>query len=133
MSAAEPANPTPAYPVNNGAGAAVIPLTKHRSRGVRNASRGWRATMTPPESPAGPPGAGDSHNSLTQFAQTIELGFLEIGRSLSEPDTASVFQVTLNICQRALEGSQATGIINADQLAELSTVIEGMRQAPRLV
>lgn len=145
MSAAEPADPTRAY-VNHARDADVIPLTKGRRRGAPSTSRG-RDSMTSPSGPRrlpchdpkqggdigqagqdGPPG-----EPLAGLAESMEMSFLEIGRSLTEPDTASVFLRTLDILQRALEGSRATGIIDAVQLADLSQVIEGMRQAPRLV
>jgi hypothetical protein len=59
--------------------------------------------------------------------------FLEAGHSLTQPETARVFTTTLDIVQRALEGSEATGIITAEQLRELAEVIRGMHQAPGLI
>jgi hypothetical protein len=134
MSAAEPVDPTRAF-MNPGRDAAVIPLSKRRSgRGGRRSVRGWRNTMTPPTDST-PPDEGNNQprDPLAQFAETIEMSFLESGRSLSEPSTAQVFLKTLDIFARALEGSEANGIINRGQLEELAAVIDGMRQAPRLV
>jgi hypothetical protein len=133
MSAAEPADPTRDF-VNLERDAAVIPLIKRRHRGSALRSvRGRRDTMTPP--PESTPTAASSGPSrpLAEFAHTIEMVFLEAGRSLAEPDTKAVFLSTLDIVRRALEGSEATGIIDRGQLEELVAVIDGMRQAPGLV
>jgi hypothetical protein len=91
--------------------------------------------MTTPHGPADPPEDrhADASESLRAFAETIELSFLDIQRSLTEPDTAAVFLRTLDLWERALEGSRANGVITSDQLTELTEVMDGMRQAPRLI
>ncbi|MCX5000937.1 hypothetical protein [Streptomyces longwoodensis] len=136
MSAAEPADPTRAHVLNAGATAAVVPLSKHRRRGGLTAVRGWRDTMATTSGP-GPNNEPDPRPPVSQataeFAETIEISMLEIGRSLTEPATADVFQRTLDLARLALEGSHATGIITAEQLDELAAIIDGMKQAPRLV
>jgi hypothetical protein len=131
MSAAESADPTRPYAMNAGGDAAVIPLNKHRAgRGGRRSGGGWRNTMTPPPNP----NADDEYTEAAKaYADTLEKTFLAVRRSLTEPDTAEVFLLTLDIWQRVLEGSHANGIIDAGQLEELTEVIEGMKQAPRLL
>lgn len=129
MSAAEPAD-TAAYYVNAGPDATVIPLTKHRAG--RTTSRGWRNTMEPTPGPDTPE-APVSADPVAELAEMVERSLLDIGRSLSEPATRAVFDRTLDWWQRTLEGSQATGIITAEQLAQLLTTVQHMRQAPRLV
>lgn len=85
----------------------------------------------------GPGGHGpdepEEQSALALFAGDIERSFIDIGQSLSDDETARTFLRTLDIWQRALEGSHASGIITAKQLKELLTVIQGMREAPRLV
>jgi hypothetical protein len=88
--------------------------------------------MTADASSRTTPSGDQPADPLAAFAETIERSFLDIGRSLTDPETAAVYLRTLDLCARALEGSQAQGIIDAGQLAELQQVIEGMRQAPRL-
>jgi hypothetical protein len=75
----------------------------------------------------------DGVSALAAFANTIETSFLEIGQSLTQPATAAAFQRTLDVWERTLQGSHAQGIIDAGQLAELTEVLQGMREAPRLV
>ncbi|MFG2359450.1 hypothetical protein [Streptomyces sp. NPDC048521] len=72
-------------------------------------------------------------SALELFADDIETSFNSINQSLTDPRTAAAFLKTLDIWQRALEGSHATGLITSEQLDELVTVIRGMREAPRLV
>jgi hypothetical protein len=67
------------------------------------------------------------------FAEDIEKSFNEIHQTLTDERTADVFVRTLQIWERALEGSCATGLIDEQQLAELRAVLRGMEQAPRLV
>lgn len=138
MSAAEPADPTrhadPGRPyVNARDDATVIPLTRRR-RGAHQTVKGRWSTMGSSDSPAG----SDNHppegpSPLQMFAEDIEMSFNDIGQTLSDDDTAATFLRTLDILQRALEGSHATGIITADQLQELAGVIGGMRAAPKLI
>lgn len=65
----------------------------------------------------------------------MEKTFNEHGLTLSDDDTAAAFYITVQFCARAVEGSQATGLIHLDpgELQELLGVIRGMEQAPRLV
>jgi hypothetical protein len=133
MPAAEPADPTRAYALNTGDAAAVVPLSSHRRRGALRAVRGWRDTMTNTSGPDHPGNHPPASQAATNFAGTIETSMLEIGRSLSEPDTEAVYQLTLDMARLALEGSAATGLITAEQLEKLAGIIDGMKLAPRLV
>ncbi|MFF9287461.1 hypothetical protein [Streptomyces griseosporeus] len=80
-----------------------------------------------------PPGPQGEPSALKLFADDIEVSFNEIGRTLSDEETAAVFLRTLDIWQHALEGSHAGGLITAEQLGELAALIRGMREAPRLI
>jgi hypothetical protein len=120
--------------VNAREDATVIPLTRRRHGGVIQAVKGRWATMGPSNSSAGQDPHPDRDRSpLELFAEDIETSLNEIGQTLSDDGTADIFVRTLDILQRALEGSHATGLITAAQLEELSAVIGGMRQAPKLI
>lgn len=135
MSAAEPAIPErPERPYLNRSGpASVVSIDKHRNRAAHTAGKGrWSTVDTPHD-----PGRGNTPPSkpspLELFASSIETSFNEIQQSLTNPATAAAFLRTLAEVERALRGSQANGIIDAQQLAELTEVIRGMQQAPRLI
>lgn len=143
MSAAQPADPARPYIDLNGPDdAAVIPLSNRRGgrrgglRAVRGQSHMGDDSQDPERVQHAPKidkrPAGEV-SALEAFANTIEISFLEIGQSLTQPDTAAAFLRTLDVWERALQGSHAQGIIDAAQLEELTTVIRGMREAPRLV
>jgi len=125
------ADPDPRTVLNSGEAAAVIPLTRpsHGRRVLPHGTRGWRDTMAPTHEPP----SGRPDDALTLFAATIETSLLETGHSLSDPDTEAVYVRTLDLCRRALEGSAATGLITDRQLADLTGILDGMLQAPRLV
>jgi hypothetical protein len=130
MSAAEQhADPQRGRPLNTGSGAAVIDFTRRRHGGARVTAQGRRNMGTP----SGPDQGRPEDRSLQLWAEDIEKSFNEIGQTLTDDDTASVFVRTLQVWERALEGSHATGLITDGQLAELLAVIRGMVQAPRLV
>ena len=129
MSAAEPADPVHAS-MNARGGGAVIDITKRRRGGALQSAQGRWTTM---DIPPGPTHGSGPEQSLRLFAEDIEKSFREINQTLTDDDTASTFVRTLQIFERALEGSCATGLINGQQLAELVAVIRGMQQAPRLV
>ncbi|MET8571827.1 hypothetical protein [Streptomyces sp. NPDC004783] len=141
MSAAQPADP--AHPYTGPDDAAVIPLNQRHRRGTGRTARGRWSHMrdTPPgDTPPQPAdkvetrdGHDDEPSALAAFASSIETSFLEIGQSLTTPDTAAAFQRTLDIWERALQGSHAQGIIDAGQLDELTTILKGMREAPKLL
>jgi hypothetical protein len=85
--------------------------------------------VTPP--PADRPG----ETPAEAFAETIETVFngLKPPRTLTDDDTEVIYLTTLAIVTRALQGSQAQGIITEEQLGDLDQMLEGLRQAPRLV
>ncbi|MFF0009534.1 hypothetical protein ACFYQT_39770 [Streptomyces tibetensis] len=84
-----------------------------------------------------PPGDDErvppQRSPLAQWAETIEMSFIEAGQSLTDPGTAVTFLRTLDVFQRTIQGSHAQGVIDDAQLRELEATIEGMRQVPSLV
>ncbi|CAK7288594.1 hypothetical protein [Streptomyces misionensis] len=120
MSAAEPAGTQPL--------GAVVDFTKRRRGGALRTAQGrWQAKAAPPPDP------GRERSAAELFADDIEVSFNAISQSLTDPATAAAFLKTLDIWERALEGAHATGLIDEQQLTQLLGVVEGMRQAPRLV
>ncbi|MFF7476599.1 hypothetical protein [Streptomyces sp. NPDC008092] len=91
--------------------------------------------MTTPPDPTPRPGPGRDRTPLELFANDVETAFNAMmpRHTLTDEDTAAVYLKTLDVWQRALEGSSAQGLITEPQLAELLQVLDGMRQAPRLV
>lgn len=128
MSAAEPAIPERPY-VNTPAPAPVIRLDHRRRGGGHPTTRGRRAAMdTTPADSSQPDDA-----ALHGFADSIERSFLETGQSLTDPRTAAAYLRTLDVWETALRGSHAQGVLDVRQLRELTEVLHGMRQAPRLI
>jgi aspartokinase len=131
MSAAEQAAPEPYATLNTAGPAPVIDLNKHRHRaGAIRAVQGRRGqTMTTPDGSQ----ADGEQSALTEWAETIEVAFIAARMSLTNPDTAAAYLRTLDVLERALQGSHANNVISAEQLAKLATVIDGMRKAPDLL
>ena len=130
---AEPA--IPAQPCLNAVGPAdVISIDKHRrtSSGHPNA-RGRRGTMntTPPPEDSRPP--TDADTALADWADSIEKSFLETKQSLTDPRTRAAFLRTLDVWERALQGTHAQGIIDDQQLGKLLEILNWMRHVPGLV
>ena len=136
MSAAEPADPARPY-VNTGATGAVIDITKRSRRGsAAQAAQGrWNSMATSPPPPHGPGPGPRPAGALEQYANTIETVFngLKPPRTLTDEETAVVFLTTLEIVTRLLQGSQAQGIIDEQQLTKLDQLMDGLRHAPDLV
>ncbi|MGA5670001.1 hypothetical protein ACPCTG_31540 [Streptomyces pseudogriseolus] len=78
-------------------------------------------------------GDGDVSRALAEFAETIEMGFNDIQQTLTDPATAAAYGRTLDVVERALQGSHANGMLTDEQLGELTGVIDGMRKAPGLL
>lgn len=134
MSAAAPADPTPpTLTVNNREGAAVIDITRRRGpRGPQHTQGGW--TMgTPPTPPDRVPPQGDYHAALRLIADDMEKAFNADGRTLSDDETAADYVRTLRLVEHALQGAAARGVITEDQLRDLAVLIQGMKEAPRLI
>ena len=130
MSAAEPADPTQ-IPLNTGRGGSVIDITKRlHSGGTRMTAEGGWSAMAPP---AGPDDRPEIDPALRLWAEDIEKSFRAIKLTLTDDDTAAAYVRTLEVLERTLEGSHATGLIDRGQLSELLGVLRGMKEVPRLV
>lgn len=143
MSAAEPATPpTPRTAVNTGEAAAVIDINVRRTERRAAKAGGWTIVDTPPLKAVPDPTASASVSSSEQTVREAELRlvaddlekvFNAGGRTLSDPETAEVFVTALRIAEHALKGSVVGGIISQAQLGELVELLDGLREAPRLV
>jgi hypothetical protein len=135
MSAAEQATPEPYTDLNVSGPAPVIDLNKHRRRGsALHTVQGRRGqTMPASDRSQADPADDGEQSALEAWAETIEVSFIEARMSLTNPDTAAAYLRTLDILERALQGSCANGVITDGQLAELTAVIDGMRKAPGLL
>lgn len=78
-------------------------------------------------------GAGPERTLAEQFADEMETAFNSTGRTLTDPDTAEGYTLTLRLVERALEGAEAQDIISEDQRGKLAGMLEGMRAAPGLL
>lgn len=124
MSAAEPATPQPH--------GTVVDFTKRRRGGALHTAQGrWHTPATP--APDHDSSQHPQRSATELFANDIEVSFNANSLSLTDPKTQAAYLTTLDIWERALQGAHATGIIDEQQLTLLNTIMEGMRQAPRLV
>ena len=114
MSAAEPVRPGP--PTNGPATVLAFRRPRHPSRETR-----MPATPDPDLTPE------------QKLAATIERAFAEHARSLTDPDTALDFTITVNVFATVLEGARAQGKLGEDEFTLLHGMVQGMRDAPQLL
>jgi dsDNA-binding SOS-regulon protein len=88
----------------------------------------------PPGRPSGP-GRQDPEREAVQrqLAEQMEMAFVAAGRTLSDNETAAVYQRTLDLVQHMLTGATAQNIINEEQREDLTALVAGMREAPRYI
>jgi hypothetical protein len=120
MSAAEPVPPVGA--LNGAATAHVIDI---RSRQQPAGPGRWTMSEATPGGPTGQPD-GVQH----QLAEHLEVTFNDERMTLTDPDTRSVFDLTLRIVQGLLHGAAAEGIVDEGQRAELAVMMDGVASAP---
>jgi hypothetical protein len=106
--------------------AAVIDFST-RARAARRPGKGRRKHVDspPPSTPGGTP--------QQQLAEHIETTFNHHRLTLTDEMTRTTFTVTLEIMRGLLDGAQAQGIVDSEQLAELDVMIRGVAAAPRLI
>jgi hypothetical protein len=110
-------------------GAAVIDITKGAKRAARAARGRWQA-MNHHQ----PPGNdNDGRSTAEQFADEIETSFNSIDRTLTDPGTAAVYELTLRLVERTLQSAEVQDIISEQQRLKLAGLMEGMRSAPGLL
>jgi hypothetical protein len=130
--AADPADPTRPY-VNGPDDGTVIPIIRRRRGAVAAARERWTPMEDPsPRSEAGRP-PGPVPEELLLFANDIEARFKGMQQSLTNPETAKTYLQTLDVFQQALEGTHARGKLGAEELAELTHLIRGLREVPNVL
>ncbi|MBJ6623552.1 hypothetical protein [Streptomyces sp. DHE17-7] len=78
------------------------------------------------------PPAGDL-TPQDRLAATIEKAFADHRRTLTDPDTAEAFLISLGLMRRTLDGALAQGLIDQPAHADLAGMLDGMREATRLL
>lgn len=93
-----------------------------------------RSPMRPvPRREAPVPDTGDT-TPQRRLAHRIEELFLKHdGRTLTDPETAQVFLITLSLVADLLEGAHNQGLYDDHAYQELHAMIEGMSAAPALI
>jgi hypothetical protein len=115
MSAADAANPMPGQTPLSTLGV-VIPMFKRD---------------TPSQPAAGP--AGEQATAAQDLAEQIEALFHRHGMTLTDDETARVYDVTLDLVRMMHDGAHADGGLTGEQLAQLAAMVQGMRGAPQLL
>ena len=78
----------------------------------------------------------DEQRPLTteeKLAASIERTFAEHGRTLTDPDTAEAFGITLGVIRKLLAGARHSEVIDDGQHRELDALYLGMLAAPNLL
>ncbi|WP_086560974.1 hypothetical protein [Streptomyces africanus] len=75
----------------------------------------------------------DASPALRGWAESIETSFIEIGQSLTRKENAASYLRTLDVFERFLQGSHAQGVIDREQLTELTARVDDMRKVPGLL
>ncbi|MEU6016929.1 hypothetical protein ABZ826_23630 [Streptomyces sp. NPDC047515] len=68
-----------------------------------------------------------------QLAETMEAMFLSHGRTLTDPQTADAFSVTLGAVLLMLDGARAEGVVGEEAHETLRGMIAGMADSPMLL
>lgn len=122
MSAAEPARPGPDRALT----ATVIPLIRSTAnRPQRRPSRRER--------PHVPPQPASDLTPHEKLAATVEDLFAKHGRSLTDPESAEDYLITLRLVRTMLQGARQEGVISEEAHADLDAMMEGMMSAPGLL
>jgi hypothetical protein len=114
MSAAEPAHAS-GDPTGPGRGA-VIHLSSRP---------GLRRRLEPPVSYDPSP--------RQTLAEQAEATFTACGRTLTDPDTAAAYQITLNFVSLMLDGAFATDVLGEEAHTSLRGMVRNMADAPHLL
>ncbi|MCX4885945.1 hypothetical protein [Streptomyces sp. NBC_00847] len=121
MSAAEPANPGPDHALM----ATVTPIVRTATRPPRRDKR--RESTRVPQQPT---------SDLTpheRLAATVEDLFAKHGRSLTDPESAEDYLITLRAVRIMLGGAREQGLLGEEAYADLDAMLEGMMTAPGLL
>lgn len=122
MSAAEPS-----HGPDRALTATVIPL-------IRNSTASRPPRRDRRERPHVPPQPASDLTPHEKLAATIEDLFAKHGRSLTDPDSAEDYLITLRMVRLMLHGAYEEGVIQDETgYRELDAMFEGMMTAPGLL
>lgn len=89
-------------------------------------------SRTERKTPTVPPGSEQPPER--RLAEFVERLFLRHGRrTLTDPEAAAVFRITLTAVGHMLQGARTEGVLDAAAHRELSAMIEGLQSAPDIV
>jgi hypothetical protein len=121
MSAAEPADPGPDSGTTGPATVIVFRQGPSKRRHRRRED-----TVPHPREPSDSP--------YQRLAESVEAFFLKHdGRTLTDPETAQAYLITLGLVSNMLEGARVKGAVDDAQHQELHAMINGMKAAPGLM
>ncbi|MFJ9799913.1 hypothetical protein [Streptomyces sp. NPDC101145] len=82
-----------------------------------------------------PPDSTPPHDADTPvvslLAATVEAMFLEEGMTLTDPDTAAAFDVTMSAVLLLVDGAQEEGVLERDAYGMIRKILDDMRATPR--
>jgi hypothetical protein len=124
MSAAEPVDRGTDGGADNGPATAIL----FRQGPSRRRRRRREDTVPNPREPSEP-----SASPQQRLADSVEARFLKCERTLTDPETAEAYQITLDLVSTMLAGAHVNGIVDDEQRRELHAMIDGMKAAPGLL
>lgn len=110
---------------------AAVPATVLAFRRPRRMSREPHVPTQP-----GPDTGPDAGRDLTpeqKLAATVEAAFARHRRSLTDPDTAEDYTITLGVVITLLTGARDQGLLQEEQFGTLDSMVQGLLAAPRLL
>jgi hypothetical protein len=119
MSAAEPFDPGPDGDTDNGPATVIL----FRQGPSKRRRRRREETVPNPREPS----------PQQRLTDSVEARFLKCERTLTDPDTAEAYQITLDLVSTMLAGAHVHGIVDDEQRRELHAMIDGMKAAPGLL
>lgn len=68
-----------------------------------------------------------------KLAAMVERAFADHARTLTDPDTAEAFLITLGLMRKVLDGARAQDLIDEAAHRDLTGMLDGMQAAPGLL
>ncbi|MEU6979671.1 hypothetical protein [Streptomyces sp. NPDC046371] len=69
----------------------------------------------------------------TELALTLQAMYASQGLSLTDPATATTFQIALSAVMKLVDGAHAQDMVGTEEHRALQAMLEDMQQAPTLV
>jgi len=81
---------------------------------------------------AGETGTGQV-TAAQELAERIEALFQRHGMTLTDDETARIYDVTLDLVRMMHDGAHTDEVLTREQHAQLAAMVQGMRTAPQLL